>query len=113
MSKPTRTSQAVGPNLQHTLLPRSPLLQEALLDCLDPLVVGTWWREGLREIVRDPREADQMELWEGRTVREEDRSTPRVKGSTELGREDGRSGFDSQLWAWISLVFPLMTFFFF
>lgn len=73
----------------------------------------TWWGRGLREIVRDPREADQTELWEGRIVREDGRSTPKAKESTELDREDRACGFEPQLGIWITPVFPLMPFFLF
>lgn len=114
MSKIIGKSQAVQGNPQHTLLPRILLLQEALLDCLDPL--GTYRnlvREESWENSWDPREAGQTEIREGRIVGADGRRAPKVKESTERDREERGCGFGSQLGIWISPIFPLMPFFLF
>lgn len=103
MSKPPGTSHFTGCKTQHTSLPGSSLLQEALPDCLDSLefcrkLLGGGGRsQGNR---RDPREAGQME---GRIVREDRGSAQNVWESVEQDGKSGRCGLES----WLKLTYSL------
>ena len=97
MSKPTGTSHFTGCETQHTSLPGSSLLQEALPDCLDSLgSCRKLLRGGGRSPGnnRDPREAGQMQ---GRIVREDRGSAQNVWESAEQDGKSGRCGLESWL----------------